>query len=210
MSEPVLTKVLIVDDHKVTRDSLEREFCSANGFITIGSISSAADALEFCGAERPDVIIMDICTEFGASGLEAAAQILQSYPMTGIIITSGFDEVTWLPRAKEIGAHAFVYKIKGVEYYREVAKRVLMGEYVFPEPKTIPLPQGETPFTAREMEVLRLMCKYMDIQAVADELFIEKKSVERHIDNMRQKAGFPRYAELLVYVLSNGWINPNY
>jgi len=60
------------------------------------------------------------------------------------------------------------------------------------------------------MEVLRLMCKYMNSQKVADELFIEKKSVERHIDNMRQKAGFSRYAELLVYVLSNGWINPNY
>ena len=45
---------------------------------------------------------------------------------------------------------------------------------------------------------------------VAEELFIGKKTVERHIDIMRQKAGFARYSELLVYVLSNGWINPNF
>jgi DNA-binding CsgD family transcriptional regulator len=60
------------------------------------------------------------------------------------------------------------------------------------------------------MEVLRLMCKYMNSQTVANELFIDKKTVEAHIDKMRQKAGFARYAELLVYVLSNGWINPNF
>jgi len=205
-----LIKVLIVDDHKVMREPLEREFCRENGFDVVGSLESAAMAVVFCAMRRPDVVIMDVCTGSGASGLEATEKILAGFPGVKVIVTSGFDEVTYIPRAKKIGAHAFVYKIKGVEYYREVARRVLAGEYVFPEPKAIPLPRGETPFTEREMEVLRLMCKHMNSQAVADELFIERKSVERHIDNMRQKAGFARYAELLVHVLSNGWINPNY
>ena len=205
-----LISVLIVDDHKVMRDMLEQEFCRENGFEVIGSLESAATAEACCAMKRPDLVVMDVCTEFGASGLDAAEKILKRFTDTKIIMTSGFDEVTYVPRAKGIGAHAFVYKTNGVEYYRETAKRVLGGEYVFPEPQVIPLPQGETPFTDREMEVLRLMCKHMNSQKVADELFIEKKSVERHIDNMRQKAGFSRYVELLVYVLSNGWINPNY
>jgi len=205
-----LTKVLIVDDHKVMRDMLEREFCADNGYEVIGSLESAAATEAFCDMKRPDVIIMDVCTEFGASGLEAAEKILNRFPDIKIIMTSGFDEISYMPRAKEIGAHAFVHKTNGAEYYRDTAKCVLNGEYVFPAPQIIPLPRGETPFTDREMEVLRLMCKHMNSQKVADELFIEKKSVERHLDNMRQKAGFSRYAELLVYVLSNGWINPNY
>lgn len=204
-----LIKVLIVDDHKISRDPLEQEFCPEKGFEVIGSLVHAEDAEEYCAMKRPDVIIMDVCTGAGMSGLEAAENILERFPDIKIIMTSGFDEVTYLPRSKKIGAHAFVYKIKGVDYYREVANRVLGGETVFPERKTIPLPQGEAPFSDREMEVLRLMCKYMDAKTVADELFIEKKSVERHLDNMRQKAGFARYAELIVYVLSNGWINPN-
>jgi len=205
-----LIKILIVDDHKVVRDSLEREFCPGKGFEVVGSLASAGDAEELCGVKRPDVIIMDVCTEHGASGLEASEKILKSYPDIKIIVTSGFDEVTYMPRAKDIGAHAFVYKIKGLEYYSEVVKRVLDGEYVFPDPLTIPMPHGETSFTDREMEVLRLMCKYLDSQKVAEELFIEKKTVERHIENMRKKAGFSRYTELMAYVLSNGWINPNY
>jgi len=203
-------KVLIVDDHKVMRDPLEREFGIENGFKVIGSLTDAKSAVEFCEINQPDVIIMDVCTGSGMSGLEATEKILKKHPETKVIVTSGFDEVTYMPRAKKIGAHAFVYKIKGSEYYREVATRVLNGEIVFPEPITIPLPQGETPFSSRELEVLRLMCKYTNSQKVADELFISKKSVERHLDVMRQKAGFSKYAELLVFVLSNGWINPNY
>ena len=205
-----LKKILIVDDHKVMRDPLEREFCPENGFDVIGSIENAAFAEPYCARKHPDVIIMDVCTENGASGLEAAEKILKRFPKIKIIVTSGFDEVTYMPRAKKIGAHAFIYKTNGGEYYREAAMRVMNGAHVFPERKTIPLPQGEAPFTDREMEVLRLMCKGMTGQQVAEELLVSIKTVNRHIENMRQKAGVNSAMSLMSYVLSNGWVNPNY
>jgi len=208
MSE--LIKILIVDDHKVMRDPLEREFCPENGFEVVGSIMSAATAETFCVTDRPDVIIMDVCTEFGASGLEAAEKILKKFPEIKVIMTSGFDEVTYMPRAKEIGAHAFIYKIEGVEYYREVALRVLNGEVVFPEQKNIPVSHGEAPFTPKEMEVLRLLCQYKTSQDIAAELFISDHTVRKHIENMRQKSGMKSAMDLVIYVLSNGWVNPNY
>jgi DNA-binding NarL/FixJ family response regulator len=208
MSE--LTKVMIVDDHTSIRNLFEKEFTPENGFIIVESIGNAAEAVAFCTLTLPDLVIMDVCTENGASGLDAAGKILERFPNIKVIMTSGFDEVTYMPRAMEIGAHAFVYKIKSVEYYREVAKRVLNGEYVFPEAKTIPLPQGETPFTDREMEVLRLLCGCLAPQQIAEELSISPKTVNRHIENMKEKAGMKSAMELMTYVLSNGWINPNY
>ena len=205
-----LTKILIVDDHKVMRDPLEREFCPENGFEVVGSIMSAAAAEDFCVVDRPDVIIMDVCTEYGASGLEAAEKILKRFPGVKVVMTSGFDEVTYMPRAKEIGAHAFIYKIEGVEYYREVALRVLRGEVVFPEQKNIPVLHGEAPFTPKEMEVLRLLCQYKTSQDIAAELIISDHTVRKHIENMRQKSGMKSAMDLVIYVLSNGWVNPNY
>jgi len=205
-----LTKVMVVDDHISMRNLFEREFVPENGFAVTDSIGSAVDAAAFCSLSKPDLVIMDVCTENGASGLDATEEILKAFPKTKVIVTSGFDEITYMPRAREIGAHAFVYKINGVEYYREVAQRVMAGEYVFPEPKTIPPQMGEAPFTDREMEVLRLMCKCMSCQEIADELYISPKTVNRHIENMRQKAGVRSAMELMTYVLSNGWINPNY
>ena len=208
MDGPV--KVLIVDDHESMRDLLAMEFCPENGYEVVGSIGSAADAEIFCLKKQPDIAILDVCTEGSASGLDAAAKIRQKYPGIKIIVTTGFGEITYASRAKEIGAHAFVYKIKGAAYYLEVAERILAGETIFPEPKIIPVPQGEAPFTDREMEVLRLMCKYMSYKVVAEELFINEKTVRRHLENMRLKTGFPTTMELLVYVLSNGWINPHF
>jgi DNA-binding NarL/FixJ family response regulator len=203
-----LKKVLIVDDHESMRDMFSNEFCPKNGFEIVGSIGNAADAEIFCFKKKPDIVILDVCTEKGASGLDAAAKIRSKYPEIKIIVTTGFGEITYASRAKEIGVHAFVYKIKGVAYYIEVAGRILNGEIIFPDPKSIPLPEGEVPFSEREMEVLRLMCKYMSYKVVADELFINEKTVRRHMENMRLKAGFSTTMELLVYVLSNGWINP--
>ena len=205
-----LIKVLIVDDHESMRDLLANEFCRENGFEVVGSIGNAADTEVFCLKKQPDVVILDVCTEEGASGLDAAVKIRAKHPEIKIIVTTGFGEITYASRAKEIGVHAFVYKIKGAAYYLEVARRILNGETIFPEPKTIPLPHGEVPFTDREMEVLRLMCKYMSYRSVADDLFINEKTVRRHMENMRLKAGFSTTMELLVHVLSNGWINPHF
>ncbi len=205
-----LVKVLIVDDHESLRNSFEMEFCEDNGFKVVGSIGAAALAEAVCRSAQPDIVIMDVCTEGEVSGLGAAEAILRQQPDIKIIVTSGFDEITYIPRAKEIGAHAFVYKSESLTYFREVARSVLDGERVFPEAKTIPLPQGETVFSEREMEVLRLLCRRMSTQAIAEELHISAHTVRRHIENMRQRAGFGTAVELVIYVVSNGWINPKY
>ncbi|MCL2815221.1 MAG: response regulator transcription factor [Oscillospiraceae bacterium] len=207
-NEPV--KVMIVDDHEMILDSLKNEFCPQNGFTVVSSLASAAFAEAECHIKRPALIIMDVCTKGGASGLAAAGKIRERYPEIKIIMTSGFDEITYVPRAKELGAHAFVYKSQSLGYYRETASRVLAGERVFPERKVIPLPKGETPFTAREMEILHMICRQKKIVDIANELFIVEKTVRRHIENMLNKSAFNSMLELVIYVVSNGWINPNF
>jgi len=208
MSEMI--KVMIVDDHDSMRESLKNEFRPFNGFEVVSSLANAAFAEAECHLKRPALIIMDVCTEGGASGLDAAGKIRERYPEIKIIVTSGFDEITYAPRAKELGAHAFIYKSQSLGHYRDVALRVLSGERVFPEPKTIALPYGEAPFTDREMEILQMICRHKRIPDIASDLFISEYTVRRHIQNMLDKSGFSTMMELVVYVVSNGWINPNY
>jgi DNA-binding NarL/FixJ family response regulator len=192
------------------RESWEKEFCPDNGFEVVGSIASAADTEVLCFKNRPALIITDVCTTSGASGLDAAARIRKKYPEVKIIVTSGFDEITYAPRAKELGAHAFIYKTQSTRVFRETALRVLAGEYVFPEPKSIPMPQGEAPFTEREMEILRLLCKSRTTGQITKELFITEATLKYHKSNMLATSGFTKTPELVIHVISNGWINPNY
>lgn len=205
-----MSKVLIVDDHESMCDSLTNVLNGTGVFTVVGRLGNAANAELYCEKLSPDLVLMDVCTEGGASGLDATKALRDRYPMLKIIVMSGFDEITYAPRAKEAGADAFVFKSKSLEYFTEVAHGVMQGLCYHPEPKTIPMPMGEAPLTEREMEVLRLMCKHMTSKEIAEELFISESTVKYHKANMLGKTGFSKAVDLAFYMITNGWINPLY
>ena len=205
-----MDKVLIVDDHESMCDSLFHALTSTEDFMVVGTLKNALHTELYCMKLSPDLVLMDVCTEGGASGLDATKVIRTKYPHIKVIVMSGFDEITYAPRAKEAGAHAFIYKSKSLDYFVEVAKGVMEGKQFFPEPKTIHTTIGEAPLTDREMEVLRLMCKHLTNKEIADELFISESTVKYHKSNMLAKTGFEKAIDLAFYMISNGLINPLY
>lgn len=205
-----MTKVLIVDDHISMIDSLASMLERMDGFSVVGKLQNAAYAAAYCQKLAPDLVLLDVCTELGASGLDAAAEIRERYPNIKIVVMSGFDEVSYVPRARQAGANAFVLKSKSLEHFAEVIQGVMAGGSFFPEPKTIPMPKGEAPLTEREMEVLRLMCRHLTSKEIAEELYISENTVKYHKANMLAKTGFSKAVDLAFYMLSNGWINPLY
>lgn len=205
-----MIKVLIVEDHASMRESLTAALTASGEFLIVGEVASADYALDFCKRLHPDMVLMDVCTEGGASGLKAVETIRQHDADIRIIVMTAFDEISYIPRAKAAGANGFVYKSKSLNCFLEVAREVMAGGSCFPEPKTIPLPQGEAPLTDREMEVLRLMCKHMTNKEIAKELFISENTVKYHKMNMLGKTGFSKAVDLAFYMIANGWINPLY
>ena len=205
-----MIKVLIVEDHASMRESLTTALTAAGDFTVVGEVPNADYALDFCKHLRPDLVLMDVCTENGASGLKAVEAIRNSCEEVKIIVMTAFDEITYIPRAKAAGANGFVYKSRSLTYFLEAAREVMAGGWVFPEPKTIPMPQGEAPLTDREMEVLRLMCKHMTNKEIAQELFISENTVKYHKMKKKKKTGFSKSVDLAFYMISNGWINPLY
>ena len=205
-----MIKLLIVEDHESMRESLTAFFSATGEFSIIGEVPSADFADLYCEKLHPDLVLLDVCTEGGASGLKAAKVLRDHYPNLKIIIMTAFDEISYIPRAKAAGANGFVYKSKSLNFFLEVAKIVMAGGSYFPEPKTIPMPQGEAPLTDREMEVLRLICQHKTSKEIAEELFISENTVKYHKTNMLAKTGFTKVIDLAFYMISNGWINPLY
>lgn len=203
-------KVLIVEDHASMRESLTTALEAAGDFTVVGEVPNADYALDFCRHLYPDLVLIDVCTEGGASGLKAVEAIRKTYGEIKMIVMTAFDEITYIPRAKAAGANGFVYKSRSLNYFLEVAREVMAGGSSFPEPRTIPMPQGEAPLTDREMEVLRLMCRHMTNKEIARELFISENTVKYHKMNMLGKTGFSKAVDLAFYMISNGWINPLY
>ena len=201
-------KAIIVDDHESMCDSLTYALEGTGDFSIIGTLPAAVHAEIFCERLRPDLVLMDVCTEGDVSGLDVAEILREKFPEMKIIVMSGFDEITYVPRTKEIGAHAFVYKSRSLAYFIEVVRGVMRGESIYPEEKALPVPMGEVPLTVREMEVLRLMCKHMTSSEIAEELFISVSTVKYHKANILGKTGFAKSLDLVFYMLTKGWINP--
>ena len=205
-----MKKILIVDDHESMIDSLSFALTRSNEFEVIGILKNAEHAELYCLKLRPDLVLMDVCTEDGASGLDATLVIREKFPDIKVIVMSGFDEITYAPRAKEAGAHAFVFKSKSLDYFVNVAKGVMEGEKFFPASKTIPTSMGEAPLTEREMEIIRLICKHMTNKEIAEELFISQHTVKYHKSNILAKTGFKKTVDLAFEMILNGLINPMY
>ena len=203
-----MSRILIVDDHESMIDSLNHAFSSSNEFEVVGSLKNAEHAELYCMKLKPNLVLMDVCTEAGASGLDATKIIRKKYPDIKVIVMSGFDEITYAPRAKEAGAHAFVFKSKSLDFFVDVAKAVMQGNNYFPESKIIITEKGEAPLTVREMEVLRLLCRHMTNKEIAEELLISEHTVKYHKSKMLAKTGFKKAVDLAFHMISNGYINP--
>ena len=203
-------KALIVDDHESVCDSLERALANSSDFTVVGRLANAVHAEIYCEKLMPDLVFMDVCTEGGASGLDAIKVLREKFPEIKIIAMSGFDEISYAPRAKEAGAHAFVPKSQSLDHFIETARMVMRGGTIFPETKKFSLSDKESPLTPREMQILRLLCKHMTNEEIAGELCISENTVKFHKKNMLEKTGFANCVDLAFHVISHGWINPLY
>ena len=99
----------------------------------VGEVPNADYALDFCRHLHPDLVLMDVCTEGGASGLKAVEDIRKSDEEIKIIVMTAFDEITYIPRAKAAGANGFIYKSRSLNDFLEVARAVMAGGSSFPE-----------------------------------------------------------------------------
>lgn len=140
-----MTKVLIVEDHASMRESLTMALSGAGDFQVVGEVPNADYALDFCERLRPDLVLMDVCTEGGASGLKAVGAIRERYAEMKIIVMTAFDEITYIPRARAAGANGFVYKSRSLHDFLEVARTVMAGAAVSRSPGPFPCPRERLP-----------------------------------------------------------------
>ena len=202
--------VLIADDNSEFSATLAGYINAEEDLELVGMARDGVDAFDMIKNLEPDIVLLDVCTEGYSSGLVATENIKQNFKDIKVVVMSGFDVISYSPRAKEAGADAFVYKSKSMTFFIDTIRKVLNGEKYFPEPKTIPLPKGETPFTEREMQILRLICKHKSRGEIASELYISENTVKYHIGNLLSKTGCSSVAQLAIIMISSGYINPLY
>ena len=95
-----MTRVLIIDDQRIAREYMESVVKNGEDYELVGSLSQADLAATVCRRSAVDLVLMDVCTEGGASGLKAVEAIRKTDPEVKIIVMTAFDEITYIPRAR--------------------------------------------------------------------------------------------------------------
>jgi DNA-binding NarL/FixJ family response regulator len=196
-------RVAIAEDGALFREGLAL-LLQAAGHQVAGSFHDG-DALVAAIADDPvDVAVLDIRMPPGPEGgLVTAERVRALRPEIGLLLLSHYAETHYLIRVLEIGSERIGYRLKervaGVQVLGDTLDRIAAGEIVIEPVLAKRLVQSgarhaDTPIAAlseRELDVLRLMAEGRANNAIAGELFISTKAVEKNIAAIFTKLGLP-------------------
>lgn len=203
-SEQLFTQLL--ESFLLREPTTQCLFTAFNGKEFLHKMSAAT--------ELPQVVLLDLKMN-DMEGIELIKKLRQKHPHVKYILMSSHYKKTFTGHALKMGANALVPKAMSPEQLLTVIASVHAKGYYFMEeqveilrsqikPRT-PRPKfvEEGVFTEREMEVLRLLCEQYTAQEIADKLFISRRTVEGHKDNLFAKTGARNLVGLVIFALQN-------
>lgn len=211
MTDPI--RVMVVDDHPMWRDAVERDLQAA-GFDVVAVAATGDEAIARFLATRPRVVVLDLQIP-GPSGVEVTAQVLGAEPSSRVLILSASGEQDDVLAAVKAGATGYLVKSASREELLAAVRRVAAGDTVFTpglaalvlgefrrinEPA---MPPGER-LTDRETEILRMVAKGVSYKDIAERLVISHRTVQNHVQNTLRKLQMHNRVELTRYVIEQG------
>ena len=201
-----MKKIIVVEDQGILRDSISYQL-DKNEYVVIDKISDANLAYDSVKRYNPDLILMDIYTENGNSGLEAAKLIKRDFPNVKIIIMTGLPEISSIKKAKEAKVDSFIYKNTSGSELLSIISSTLNGYHIFPQEENNQF--NEFALTKRELEILQLICNGLDQKEISDKLCLSINTIKTHISSLLSKTGFDSVHKLAIYAVSKGYILTN-
>ncbi len=195
-------KVLIVDDHAVVRQGVQRLLATIPGTLVLEA-ATAHEALALARKEIPDVVILDINLE-GASGLELLRRLRIENPALRILMFSMHTEAIYANRALKAGAYGYVCKSAGSEELVTAVQRVAEGQRYLDSSMAGELVMSSVrsddplrKLTNREIEILRLLGAGRSFAEIAATFGIAYKTVANSCSRLKEKLGVERTADLI-------------
>jgi DNA-binding NarL/FixJ family response regulator len=215
MAIPLVTRILIADDHSLVRSGLRRVLDAQPDLRVVAEASDGAEAVEKALAEDVDLAILDVSMP-RMTGIQAATELSKRNPEIRLLMLSMYDSEQYLFQALRAGAAGYVLKSGADEDIVDAARATMRGEsFLYPSAINTLVRDyvdrgADEPdiLTPRELEVLKLIAEAHTSKEIAEELVISVKTVERHRQNILDKLGLRDRVELTRYAIRRGLIQP--
>jgi DNA-binding NarL/FixJ family response regulator len=205
------SRVLIVDDHPITRDGLVHLIDREPDLVVAWQAENAAQALQTAVAEQPDLALVDI-TLPDKGGIDLIKDLKAVRPEMKVLVISMHDESLYAERALRAGARGYITKQEGGAKLMQAIRQVLGGQIYVSEKTSARIVEifsgqlasgGErspiAQLSDREFEIFQLIGQGLATQEIGDRVSISPKTVEAHRLNIKNKLGLGAAAELIAY-----------
>ena len=126
-------RILLVEDHALVRQGLERLLNLGDEFVVCEEAGTAAAGMELVRELRPDAVIVDVGLPGGTNGIELAKKLRDEFPAIVVLILSAHDEPKYVRSAAKAGAMGYVLKNQAIENLRIALRRAFAGKHTFDE-----------------------------------------------------------------------------
>jgi two-component system response regulator NreC len=209
-------RILIVDDHPLTRSGLKSAVSGEADLVVVGEAVDGNDAIAKVDELKPDLVIMDI-TMPGLDGISATKRITDEHPEVKVLILSMHEEALFAKNAFKAGAAAYLLKDSVPEEILVAITRVMAGKrYASPAMANellsdfVDIIQKDMPtdpidmLTKREREVLKLIAGGSTNKEIAESLYISVATVKTHRVNLMGKLSVHDVTALVKIAVEKG------
>lgn len=186
---PMTKKIIVTDDHPLVREGLGK-LLAQQGFSVVAEAADGQEALQKAIELNPDLVLWDLRMPEG--GLTGLRRLREAVPNVKILVLTALEAPTLAQEAVRAGAQGLVAKTASPEEIMAAVHTVLRGELFLPK---------EAALTAREQEILALLGRGLRLSEIAEKLSVSVKTVESHLENLKEKLGFRSVTELRALAL---------
>lgn len=217
----IMIHVAIADDQLLFRKGMMALTSEFADITIVLDAENGMDLLEQLGnTELPvEVVLLDISMP-GMNGIETIRELQQKYPHIKVIILSIHSDENLIAKMIESGANGYLVKNAEPGEVKLAIQTVAEKDFYFNEEtlkamkkalqskrKKFTLNAADS-LTAREKEVLQLICREYTTPEIARELFISDRTVDGHRNNLILKTGARNTAGLVVFAMKNNMVMP--
>lgn len=124
-------RIVLIDDHLLVRQGLERLLNAGDEFVVCEETGDAVTGMELVRELRPEGVIVDVGLPNGMDGIELTKQLRSEFPNLVVLILSAHDEPKYVRRAAKAGAMGYVLKDASIESLRIALRRAFNGSRTF-------------------------------------------------------------------------------
>ena len=206
---------LLVDDHALLRAGIRVLLSTTEHIVLVGEASKAEQGIQLYQQLLPDIVIMDLSMP-GIGGLEAIRRILLHDDQAKILVFSVHHEAVFVNRALQAGAKGYITKNSAPSLLIEAINSVVNAEIYIEtgllSHDDIGEPTGDhasviNSFSPREFDVYRLLAQGLTVNAIADQLCLQQKTVSNYATQIKKKLGVQTFTELAHIASSLGLLS---